>query len=301
MERGRAAVTSNAKQGVRVSSEWFRTYAPAGAGPGAPGSGPGVRLVCFPHAGGAASSYVRLARLLAPDCEVVSVQYPGRHDRRHHEPVPDIGRLADALAEEVTRHVPGRHAFFGHSMGAVVAYETARRLHGRHGPARLFLSGRGAPAAEPAAHDRIGTDAELLGAAATLGGTAADLLDDPDIREMVLPVLRADYRALASYAWPPGPRLHMPFTVLIGDSDPVVTVAEAAAWEAFTTAPTELRVFTGGHFYLNDPHHLDAVARTVTTALAEPARSPAHAGAGTRGAATGSSDERWDGPGSAWS
>ncbi|MBD0707529.1 MULTISPECIES: thioesterase II family protein [unclassified Streptomyces] len=281
-----------------MGSEWLRTYAQAGERPGGPG--PGVRLVCFPHAGGAASAYVRLARLLGPECQVLSVQYPGRHDRRHQEPVPDIGRLADALAEEVAREVPGRYAFFGHSMGAVVAYETARRLSGHHGPDRLFLSGRGAPRGESGAHDRIHTDAELIAAAAMLGGTAADLLDDPDIREMILPALRADYRALASYAWTPGPKLDMPFTVLIGDSDPVVSVADAAAWEAFTTAPTEHRVFGGGHFYLHDGHHLDAVARLVTAGLTEPAHHPAHAGAGAEGGASGSSNDRWGGAGSAW-
>ncbi|MFB0619437.1 thioesterase II family protein [Streptomyces sp. AGS-58] len=284
-----------------MGSEWFRTYAPAGARSGDRGPGPGVRLVCFPHAGGAASAYVRLARLLGPECEVLSVQYPGRHDRRHQEPVPDIGRLADALAEEVTLRVPGRYGFFGHSMGAVVAYETARRLHGHRGPDRLFLSGRGAPTGEPGAHDRISTDAELLAVAARLGGTATDLLDDPDVRDMVLPVLRADYRALASYVWTPGSRLRVPFTVLIGDSDPVVSVAEAAAWEALTTAPTDCRVFGGGHFYLHDEHHLDAVARIITAGLAEPTRHPAQAGAGAQGGAPVSTNDRWGGSGSIWS
>ncbi|MFF1724339.1 thioesterase II family protein [Streptomyces sviceus] len=286
-----------------MGSEWFRTYAPAGERPGGPS--PGVRLVCFPHAGGAASAYVRLARLLAPGCEVLSVQYPGRQDRRHQEPVADIGRLADAVAEEVTRHVRGPYAFFGHSMGAVVAYETARRLHGHGAPARLFLSGRGAPGDKPGVHDRIGTDAELLAVAAELGGTAADLLDDPDIREMVLPALRADYRALGSYTRTPGPRLNVPFTVLVGDSDPVVSVAEAAAWEAFTTAPTDCRVFAGAHFYLNDGPNLDAVARLITAVLAEPDRSPVHAdaaqaGSGARRVTTGTSGNRWGGSGSVW-
>ncbi|WP_405920805.1 thioesterase II family protein [Streptomyces longwoodensis] len=285
-----------------MSSEWFRTYAPVEERPGA---GPGVRLVCFPHAGGAASAYVRLARLLAPGCQVLSVQYPGRHDRRHQAPVADIGLLADAVAEEVTRHVRGPYAFFGHSMGAVVAYETARRLHGHGAPVRLFLSGRGAPGDEPGVHDRIGTDAELLAVAAGLGGTAADLLDDPDVREMVLPALRADYRALGSYARTPGPRLHVPFTVLVGDRDPVVPVAEAAAWEAFTTAPTDCRVFAGAHFYLNDGPNLDAVARIVTAALAEPDRSPVdggatQAGARARSVATGASGDGSEGSGSAW-
>lgn len=261
---------------MEVRSEWLRTYPHASERPG--GAGPGVRLICFPHAGGSASAYVRLARFLAPDCEVLGVQYPGRQDRRRQEAVPDIGWLADAISDEVTEHVAGRYAFFGHSMGAVVAYETARRLHerGAPGPVRLFLSGRGAPGAVPSLHDLLRTDTELLVAAARLGGTAADLLDDPEVRDMVLPALRADYRALASYVWTPGPVLDVPFTLLIGDSDPVVTVAEAAAWERFTAAPTQLRVFGGGHFYLDE--HLYAVAGAVTAALAGPGSHPVCAG-----------------------
>ncbi|MEU3984597.1 alpha/beta fold hydrolase [Streptomyces sp. NPDC026672] len=256
-----------------MGSDWFRTYTSAEGRPVGPGTA--ARLVCFPHAGGAASAYVRLARRLAPDVEVLSVQYPGRQDRRHEEPVADIGRLADALAEEVVRHVPGSYAFFGHSMGALVAHETARRLHerGAPAPARLFLSARGAPGAGPGPHDRIGTDAELLAVAARLGGTASHLLDDPEVRDMVLPALRADYRALAGHVGAPGPRLRLPFTVLIGDRDPVVTVDEAAAWHELTAADAELLVFEGGHFYLDD--HLDDIARIVGAALTGPARAVA--------------------------
>ncbi|MBN3932646.1 thioesterase [Streptomyces verrucosisporus] len=288
---------------IELGSEWFRTYAPAGLASG--GTGPRVRLVCFPHAGGSASAFVPFARLLAPVCEVLSVQYPGRQDRRRQEPVPDVGRLAGTIAEEVTRHVPEPYAFFGHSMGAIVAYETARRLRagGEPAPVRLFLSGRGAPSAEPSPHDGLRTDGELIATAARLGGTAPDLLDDSEVRDMVLPALRADYRALADYRWVPGPRLDVPFTVLVGDSDPVVTVAEAAAWEGFTASGTEFRVFAGGHFYLND--HIDAVGRTITAALAAPGRQPAHAGfpSAGGGARTGSSAAPGDvpsGPGGPW-
>ncbi|MFF9087429.1 thioesterase domain-containing protein [Streptomyces sp. NPDC014991] len=169
-----------------MGSEWFRD-APAGPRPGAPD--PGVRPARVPRAGGAAGTR---ARLLAPGCEVLGVQYPGRQDRRRQAPVPEVGRLADALAREMTRHVPGRHVVVGHSMGAVVTCGTARRLHGRRAPCRLFPSGRGASADEPCVHDRLSTDAELLAAAAGSGGRAAGLLGDSEVRETVMLALRAD-------------------------------------------------------------------------------------------------------------
>ncbi|MCS0638384.1 alpha/beta fold hydrolase [Streptomyces sp. LP05-1] len=260
-----------------MAGAWFRRYDSFGGGPEAPGS---VRLVCFPHAGGAASSYIRLSRTLAPAVEVLAVQYPGRQDRRQEEPVADIGRLADALAQEVETHVDGVYAFFGHSMGALLAYETAARLadRGAPGPAALILSGRQAPRPVPSPHDRLLTDADILAAVRRLGGTTPAVLDDPELRDMVMPALRADYRAIGSYAWRERPPLDTPLTVLIGDADPVVHPQEALAWREFTTGPTGMHTFTGGHFYLDE--HLGGVADAITRTLAR--HTPAGAGVRTR-------------------
>ncbi|MFG3409648.1 thioesterase II family protein [Streptomyces sp. NPDC048142] len=249
-----------------MGSEWLRGF-------GSPGGNARhaerPTLLCFPHAGGAASTYTSLSRALASEVEVLAVQYPGRQDRRRQGPLTSIDALADALTEVVRSELHGPFAFFGHSMGAVIAYETARRLSERRAstPVRMFLSARGAPGVVPNPRDRIATDAELLAAVRRLGGTATALLDDPEVREMVMPALRADYRALATYVWRPGEPLAMPFTVMAGDSDPVVTVAEASAWRDFTTADTTIDVFPGGHFYL-DGQLLD-VARAVVDGLVD--------------------------------
>ncbi|MGW6568820.1 thioesterase II family protein [Streptomyces sp. NPDC054975] len=246
-----------------MGSEWFRRFGPVGGEP--PAAGDGMRLFCFPHAGGAASAFIALARTLAPAVDVLAVQYPGRQDRRGEAPFTEIGRLADALADEVRRTGPSPYAFFGHSMGAVLAYETARRLTDMPGPAHLFLSGRGAPRTTPNPHDQLRSDADVLAAVRRLGGTTATVFEDPDILEMVMPTLRADYRALASYTWTAGPALGVPFTVMVGDSDPVVSVSEASAWSRFTTARTDVRVYGGGHFYLDG--RVAAVAETVSGTL----------------------------------
>lgn len=122
-----------------MNSTWFRRYTTA--------EGTGPRLVCFPHAGGSATAYMPLARTLPEDFDVVAVQYPGRQDRYREAPFTSLVSLVEAVAEELAREIaadPGRpYALFGHSMGSIIAFETALVLARKQLPApqRLFLSG----------------------------------------------------------------------------------------------------------------------------------------------------------------
>ncbi|MEU5959403.1 alpha/beta fold hydrolase [Streptomyces sp. NPDC047525] len=242
-----------------MDSTWFRRFKAAQDGR--------LRLVCFPHAGGSASAFLRLARELPDGLDVLSVQYPGRQDRRHEERSTSLHTLAEAVADALGPDTVEPYAFFGHSMGAVVAYETARLLAQRDlpGPTRLFLSGRGAPTPLPGVHDRLSTDADVLAAVRRLGGTDQAVLQDPELLDMVMPVLRADYRALGSYTWRGGAPLDTPVTVLAGDRDPVVTVQEATEWRDHTRGDFSLEVFSGGHFYLDD--HVRGVATVIADGL----------------------------------
>ncbi|MER7056119.1 MULTISPECIES: alpha/beta fold hydrolase [unclassified Streptomyces] len=245
-----------------MNNTWFRRFT-------TPGNGP--LLVCFPHAGGSATAYRPLAQALPADLDVMCVQYPGRQDRYLEAPFTDLTRLAEAVAEELARVLaadPGRpYALFGHSMGSLVAFETARLIARGPlpGPRRLFLSGRGAPDAHSTARFGLYDDADVLAEVRRLGGTDQSMLDDPDIMEMVLPALRADYRALGTYGWRGGEPLAAPVTVLVGESDPMVTVEEAGTWRAHTREDVVVKVFPGGHFYLFD--HLDSVTAAVTEGL----------------------------------
>ncbi|MER6015678.1 thioesterase II family protein [Streptomyces bluensis] len=244
-----------------MNRTWFRRFGPAPQG--------GARLVCFPHAGASATAYLGLSRSLA-DCrglDVLAVQYPGRQDRRQEEPARGIDELAETIADEFAPFADHPYSFFGHSMGAVVAYETTRRLLRRRlpGPERLFLSGRGAPGPRPSPHDRLSGDAEVLAAVRRLGGTGSALLDDPELLAMVLPALRADYGALARYTADAAEPLPIPVTALVGDGDPVVPVDEAAAWGARTSGDFTLKVFSGGHFYLDT--NVAEVAAVISSSL----------------------------------
>ncbi|KOG41436.1 hypothetical protein AQJ84_39735 [Streptomyces resistomycificus] len=246
-----------------MNSTWFRRFTT--------GAGNGPRLVCFPHAGGSATAYVQLARTLPADFDVLSVQYPGRQDRYREAPFTDLAPLVEAVAEEladVLAAEPGRpYALFGHSMGALVAYETARLLARGElpGPQRLFLSGRGAPLPGAGGHDGLYEDDDVLAEVRRLGGTDQAMLDNPEVLEMVLPALRADYGALATYRWREGEPLTAAVTVLVGDCDPMVSVQEAQTWREHTSGEFALKVFSGGHFYLVD--HVGQVAAAVTEGL----------------------------------
>ncbi|MFD0438987.1 thioesterase II family protein [Streptomyces chartreusis] len=256
-----------------MDGQWFRRF-----GDPEPDA---LRLICFPHAGGAASAYLPLSRSLRPHVEVRAVQYPGRQDRRLESPVADIGELAAIVAGKLAADdAETPFAFFGHSMGALIAYETARILQerGARPPRMLFLSARGAPGPRPSPHDVLADDEAILAAVRRLGGTGVELLDDPELAAMVLPALRADYAALAAYSWTPREPLDVPVTVLCGDADPVVAVEEAAGWRTYTRARTEVRVFPGGHFYLDQ--RLGDVAETVLRGVRS--SSAARAGNGAR-------------------
>ncbi|MFC8078570.1 thioesterase II family protein [Streptomyces sp. NPDC057307] len=247
---------------VTVDSDiWIRRPSPA---PDA-----STRLFCFPHAGGAASFFHPMARRLRPGTEVLAVQYPGRQDRRHEPLLTDIQTLADRATAAVLPFTDAPYAFFGHSMGAIVAFEVARRLQaaGAPQPSILFASARRAPSRRRDERVHLLDDAGLVAEITTLGGTAATLLTDPDVLAMVLPVCRADYRAIERYRCAPHtPPLGIPITVLIGDRDPRVTPAEAEAWGEHTTGPLDIYTVRGGdHFYLTN--HLNETADHITAQL----------------------------------
>ncbi|MGW7609100.1 thioesterase II family protein [Streptomyces sp. NPDC054766] len=245
-----------------MNSTWFRRFTTA--------AGDGPRLVCFPHAGGSATAFKDLARALPADFDVVCVQYPGRQDRYNEAPFTDLTALVEAVAGELARELAadrGRpYALFGHSMGALVAFETARLLARGElpGPQRLFLSGRGGPDTGGIPY-HLYDDDDVLADVRRLGGTEQAMLEDPDILDLVLPALRADYRALGTYGWRGGVPLAAAVTVLTGDSDPMMTVQDAQTWRAHTTGDFAVEVFPGGHFYLFD--QLERVAAAVTEGL----------------------------------
>jgi surfactin synthase thioesterase subunit len=235
-----------------------------------PVPGDAVRLVCLPHAGGSASFFFPLAKALAPAVEVLAVQYPGRQTRRHEPAIEDIHEYAARVSEVLKLLGDRPFALFGHSMGAAIAYEVAVRMRrtGRPSPVRLFASGRRAPSRYRDEQLHRASDDRLVAELNELGGPNAGMLADPELLALLLPAVRSDYRAIELYRHDPGDRLDCPVTVLTGESDRRVSRDEAEDWAERTTGPTEVRVFSGGHFFLveHSAEITDLLLRSLTAA-----------------------------------
>ncbi|MEU5314980.1 alpha/beta fold hydrolase [Streptomyces sp. NPDC021562] len=243
---------------VACTQQWIRRYHPKPARR--------MTLVALPHAGGSASYFHPLSAALGDDVEVLAVQYPGRQDRRHEALIGDVHELADQVARALMPWA-GPVALFGHSMGATVAYEVARRLADGGSPAAaLIVSARRAPsvARTDAFHEL--DDEQLLKEVLLLGGSDAAFALDEELLRLTMPVLRNDFRAVADYRCAHPEPLAVPVTALVGSTDPRVTVAEVDAWRRHTSAAFSLHVFDGGHFYLAE--HPGAVTEVLRSALA---------------------------------
>lgn len=228
------------------SIRWFRRQARL--------SVPRARLVCLPHAGGAATLYRNWGGGLPLEVEVLAARYPGRQDRLLEPSIETMAELADRLTEALAPYLGEPLALFGHSLGADVAYEVTVRLEQRHGvsPRHLFVSGALAPhvAEEHELHEL--SDAELLEELRRLDSPGSEVLGNPELAELTLPSLRADYRLSSGYR-PTRAELttiRTPITAFTGDADPLVPVEQVRGWAELTGGAYHEQVFSGGHFFL---------------------------------------------------
>lgn len=214
-----------------------------------------LRLFCFPHSGGGASLYYRWNEGIDQTIDVCPVQLPGRENRRDEPPVtlfdPLIASLTDALAPFMD--VP--FALFGHSLGALLCFGLARSLRrqGKAGPCALFVSGRRAP--QIPREDRPVsslTDDEFIEKIRRFHGTNEDILQNSELMELFLPLLRADFSVYESFAYTLEPPFHCPISAFGGRDDHEVPVASLIAWKDHTVSTFGLHQFPGGHFFLRD-------------------------------------------------
>ncbi|WP_223732905.1 thioesterase II family protein [Streptomyces purpurogeneiscleroticus] len=225
---------------------------------------PQLTLYCLAHAGGSAeSTFAQWPSFLPREVEVVPLELPG-HGRRLREPLLDSVESIVALLAAQVRERTGPFALFGHSLGAVVAFALARHLadRGRHAAA-LLVSGRNAPGEAPShrlLHDR--PDSEFLNALVEYGGLPQALLDEKELLDLYLPVLRNDIRIAETGTLPPD-ALNIPLMAFAGLHDRLTHVARVAAWESHTTAGFELCLIEGGHFYLTDQEFRCELARQL--------------------------------------
>ncbi|MGX1887242.1 thioesterase II family protein [Streptomyces sp. NPDC055287] len=220
-----------------------------------PVSSPRLRLFCLPHAGGGALAYRLWAQSLAPDIEVVAIRLPGRESRFREMPFTSLDDLVPALVKDLAPLLDEPHAWFGHSMGALLAFEACRlsRELGAPRARRLLVSGRPAPhlplRGKPV-HDA--PQADLIARLRANRGTPDEVLDDAVAMAALTPMLRADYAVAETYVFRPEEPLDIPVSAFGGSEDPLATDEELRAWREHTTAPCTVRGYPGGHFYLHE-------------------------------------------------
>jgi surfactin synthase thioesterase subunit len=231
------------------------------------------RLFCFTHAGGGPAFYRPWCTALAPEIDVRPIQLPGRESRFDEPPYRHIGELVDAVCPALEPYLDRPYAFFGHSMGSLVAYEVARRFCAGAGPAPycLVVSGRRGPRIPSNRRLLYGLpDDEFLAEVARLGGMPKEVLEQPDLLEMVLPTLRADYELSETYQPLPGGRLTCAVAAYLGTADPEVDRAGLEGWREEADGEFTMRVFAGDHFYLKGGRSdvLSAVRQDLRGAMA---------------------------------
>ncbi|HEY2710730.1 MAG TPA: alpha/beta fold hydrolase [Caulobacteraceae bacterium] len=212
-----------------------------------------LTLVCLHHAGGGAYSYRAWGQQLRPDIELVAIQLPGRENRASEPLLASVEAALDGIVGAIEDIARRPYALFGHSLGAVLAYLTARRLSQRDAaspPTRLFLSSAIPPARSSADLRLPPSDASLIRRLGRLGGTPAAVLDDPRMLRAFLPALRADFELLRQCVDEDHDPLPVPFTLLRGRDDKTLDIDAFQSWGARSAAAVEERLFPGGHFYI---------------------------------------------------
>lgn len=211
------------------------------------------RLFCFPYAGGGASIFRSWLHGLPSEVEVLPIQLPGRENRLKEPLFDQFTPLLEALVEALHPYFTVPFAFFGHSMGALVSFELARQLRRKYGllPLHLFASAYRAPQT-PIMGQILHTLPEpaLVQKLLQLNGTKREILENEELRQFLLPILRADFAVCETYQYVPEEPLSCPITTFGGLQDTRVNRFELAAWREQTSSRFTQRMLPGDHFFL---------------------------------------------------
>ena len=232
-----------------------------------------VRLFCFPYAGGGDSIFRSWHQNLPETIEVCPVQLPGRGSRTTESPYTNINQLVQDAGQALTPYIDKPFVLFGHSMGALIAFELARHMRREYSaqPVHLFVSGRCSPQTISGPLDSKLFDSELPEMLRRNNGTPEEVLENPELMELVAPVLRADVALCNSYVYTSKPPFSFPITAFGGLDDHGVPRHRIEGWREHTTGPFALRMLPGDHFFLNTARLplLEAISKELEQDLRE--------------------------------
>ena len=213
-----------------------------------------LRLFCFAYAGASASVFRTWADDLPATIELCPIELPGRGRQIKSPPYTKIPPLIREIATNIIPYLDKPYAFFGYSMGALISFELIRLLRSEYDfyPLHLFVAARHAPQL-PAENPPISQlpDADFLAEISQFNGTPKVLLENAELMQLFLPIMRADFTVLESYVYTPQPPLNCPISAFGGSEDPTVSYTALFAWEKQTVAPFSGKMIDGDHFFIN--------------------------------------------------
>jgi medium-chain acyl-[acyl-carrier-protein] hydrolase len=229
-----------------ATDTWLRCYLPRPAAQ--------LRLFCLPYAGGGASIYRTWGQHLPPSIEVCAIQLPGHEDRMREAPYTRLHDLIEGLTPAILPYLDRPFALFGHSLGALLSYALTCRLRELAAPlpVHLFISSRTAPHWQshlPELH-RLPDREFLTQLQDRYGGVPPEIWQEAELRELLLPIIRADLTVFETYNYQPAPPLPCPIAVFAGLQDRHLAQDGLAAWRDLTKAAFTVQMFAGDHFYV---------------------------------------------------
>lgn len=229
------------------SSKWFLVSRPKKEAE--------YRLFCFPYAGGSATVYNAWNDLLPDHVELVAIQPPGRANRWNEKLHTSVKEMVDDLISAIPAWLDRPYMIYGHSLGSAVAFETLHALEQRklRLPLRFFAGARRAPHCPPRIppiHDY--PLEEFKSEVKKLNGTPDSILENPDIMEIFVPVLRTDLKAAYAYHRAPSSKINCEVSIFGGAGDDKVVQEDLIGWQEHFSTTMDMHIFDGGHFFLED-------------------------------------------------
>ncbi|MEO1374973.1 MAG: thioesterase II family protein [Cyanobacteria bacterium J06635_10] len=218
-----------------------------------------LRLFCFPYAGGSSIIFRRWQDLLQANIELCPIELPGRGSKIKLAPLNRLEPIVKELSQQIQPYLDKPFAFFGHSMGGLLSFELTRKLYQKYGisPVHLFISARSAPQlleSEPPIHAL--PESDFIDKLRDYNGTPEAVLENQELMQLFLPILRADFAVLETYKYQNAPPLECPISVFGGLQDNKITIEELEAWQEQTNSSFLLKMLPGDHFFINHSYSL---------------------------------------------